>query len=99
MFNDTPTSNEQGVNDAIDSLLAEMSGLNGDSEEYATMVTQLTKLYSLKEIDNKVKSWKRVSAETLVVVGGNVLGIAMIVSHERASVLTSKALSLLLRTR
>jgi len=99
MFNENPTSNEVGVSTAIDSLLEEMASLNGDSEEFAQMNDQLTKLYALKEIDNNVKSWKRVSADTMAIVAGNLLGIVMIVSHERASILTSKALTLLMKMK
>lgn len=92
-------TNEVGVSDAINALLDEMSGYQGDSEEYAKLADQLLKLYSLKEVDHKVGSTKRISADTLAIVGGNVLGILMIVGHERTSMVTSKALSLLTKLR
>lgn len=99
MFNEKPVTNKDGVAEAITSLLEDMSGLNSDSPEYAKMVDQLTKLYALKEIDAKIDHPRRVSADTLAIVGGNILGIVMIVGHERASVLTSKALTLLSKVR
>lgn len=99
MFTEKLPDTKVGLNEAINSLLEEMSHLNGDSEEYAKMVEQLKTLYSLKEVDQKVDSWKRVSADTLAIVGGNILGIVMIVGHERASVLTSKALTLLTKLK
>lgn len=99
MFIEKNASNKIKVTEAINSLLDEMSGYPSDSPEYAKMVEQLTKLYALKEVDSKVDSPRRVSADTLAIVGGNILGIVMIVGHERASVLTSKALTLLTKLR
>lgn len=99
MFTKKPSTNKDGLTKAIDSLLEEMSDLNGDDPEYAKMADQLTKLYALKEIDHKVESNSRVSADTLAVVGANLAGILMIVGHERANVVTSKALSLLLKLK
>lgn len=99
MFNNKPADNKAGVAEAITALLDEMSGHSAESEAYASMVDQLTKLYALKEIDQKIDAPRRVSADTLAIVGGNILGIVMIVGHERASVLTSKAMTLLLKLK
>lgn len=94
MFKKTPKETD-GLENAITVLLHEMSGHQGDSEEYAKMVVQLDVLYKLKEVDSK----KRVSADTLAIIGANLLGIVMIVGHERANVVTSKALGLLSKLR
>ena len=99
MFNTKPADNKAGVTDAINSLLEELSGHSSDTKEYAQIVDQLTKLYALKETDHKVDSNKRVSMDTLAIVGGNILGIVLIVGHERAAVLTSKALTLLTKVK
>lgn len=99
MFTKKSSTNKDGLTKAIDSLLEEMSDLNGDDPEYAKMADQLTKLYALKEVDHRVESTRRVSMDTLAVVGANLAGILMIVGHERANVVTSKALSLLLKLK
>jgi hypothetical protein len=83
------------LDEAINELFLEMAALSGDSEEYAKMADQLSKLYSLKEMDSK----KRVSPDTLAIVIGNLLGIVMIVGHERMNVVTSKALNFILKLR
>lgn len=98
MFNAKP-DNKVGVTEAINSLLEELSGHTSESQEYAQIVDQLTKLYALKEVDHKVGSNKRVSADTLAIVGGNIIGIVLIVGHERANMLTSKALTLLTKLK
>ncbi|UVK59319.1 hypothetical protein SEA_PHEROBRINE_36 [Gordonia phage Pherobrine] len=99
MFNREPNTNKDGVTAAIDELLAEMHEQDKDSEIYNDMVAQLTKLYELKEIDHKVDSPGRISMDTLAIVAANVVGIAMIVMHERENVITSKALPLLAKLR
>lgn len=99
MFTKKSSTNKDGLTKAIDSLLEEMSDLNGDDPEYAKMADQLTKLYALKEVDHRVESTHRVSMDTMAVVGANLAGILMIVGHERANVVTSKALSLLLKLK
>lgn len=81
--------------EAIDELFDEMSNYSGDSDEYAKRVDQLSKLYSLKEIDSK----KRVSPDTLAIVIGNILGITIIVGYERMNIVTSKALNFVLKLR
>lgn len=83
-------NDDQGLQNLIDQHVASMTN-EQDSVEYARKVDQLTKLYSLK--DNK----SRVSADTLAIVAGNLAGILLIVGHEKAHVVTSKALGFILK--
>lgn len=80
---------------AIDELLSKMLTINPLSDDYAKCIEQLTRLYALKEDNSK----KRVSADTLAVVLGNLAGIVLIVGHERAHVVTSKAIGFVLKAR
>ena len=82
---------EVAVNKAVRSLNVYDAG----SEEYREALDALVKLHKLKE-DEKPKP---VSKDTLVIVGANLLGILMIISHERVNVVTSKAIGILLRPR
>lgn len=84
-----------GLERTIDSLLNDMSSTMSDTEEYAQMVDQLCKLYPLRETDSP----KRVSPDTLAIVGGNLLGILMIVGYEHSHIMTSKALNFVLKLR
>lgn len=95
MFTPKSTTEESGLQKAIDEILREMSQHSSDTEEYAKMADQLTKLYSLKEVDSK----RRVSPDTLATVAANLLGIILIVGHERIHVVTSKALNFVLKLR
>lgn len=58
-----------------------------EGDEYAKVVDQLNKLYELRH-----KS--RISKETLATIAANVAGIVIILSHERAHVIASKAFGL-----
>jgi hypothetical protein len=71
----------------IDYALSELSGHDASSEEYAQIVDQLTKLNAIHDAKPK----DRLSKDTLAMVIGNLVGIIVIVGHERAHVITSKA--------
>jgi len=94
MFIMKPQKDDDQLIAAIDVLYAKMSDLSPESREYSAVVDQLQKLYSLK--DNS-KSY--VSPDTLAMVAGNLAGILLIVGHERAHVVTSKAINFLLKLR
>ena len=84
-----------GLDLAIAEIFREMQGFTADSDEYAQMADQLTKLYAIKTSDCP----NRLSKDTLAIVIGNVLGIVVIVGFERTNILTSKAIHLLFRLR
>lgn len=89
--NSEPTA----LQNAIDELFAAMAGVSEDSDEYTKMVVNLSALYKLKEQDSS----KRVSADTVALIAGNIAGILLIIGHERANVVTSKALSFVMKLR
>lgn len=91
---EVPT-NQAGLEKAIDSLLSEMQGFSGDTEEYGKMATQLERLYKLKEIDAP----RRVSPDTLATVITNLAGILLIIKYERLNIITSKALGFVAKLR
>lgn len=83
------------LEEAISQVHTQMSQIDADSEEYDRLTNQLTKLYKLREHNSRMP----VSPETLLVAGTNLLGIGMIVGHERAHVVTSKALSFITKLK
>lgn len=95
MFIKKTSHEDWALQKEIDALLLDMYNEDKGSKEYLTKVDQLVKLYSLKED----KSKNRVSADTLAIVAGNLAGILMIVGHEKAHVVTSKALGFILKAR
>lgn len=80
---------------AIDDVLKQMNDLSADSEEYARMVARLTEL-------NKIRtegSPKPVSRDVWVTTTANLLGIILIIAHERVNVITTKALGFIPKFR
>lgn len=88
MFTRKPVE-KTGLEKAIDDVHRQMETVEADSKEYSEMADNLTKLYKLREHDAR----PRVSPDTLAIVAGNLLGVIMIVGHERAHIITSKAMT------
>lgn len=83
---------------AIAKVFSDMKVIGSADEKFNTCMEHLERLYKLKEIDNNVAP-KKLSPDTIAIVVGNLAGILMIIGHERANVLTSKALNFVLRAR
>lgn len=79
-----PTLLETAIDDAI-------RYLDPNDDDYLKRVSGVETLYKLKKIDLPDK----VSADTKALILGNLAGILLIVSHERAHVVATKALGLL----
>jgi hypothetical protein len=95
MFQKPKDSNVQGLETTIDQLISRMSTEEEDSEDYTKMVDNLETLYKLKAETQP----DRVKLDTIAIVAGNLLGIIIIVGFEKSHVMTSKALSNLLKPR
>lgn len=95
----TPTPDDKPtLDEAIELLLLEMKSHEASTQEYSNCVDQLAKLYDIKkslEKDNK----KIVSYDQLLAVAGNLAGILLILNFERAGIVTSKALSFVMKTK
>lgn len=64
------------------------------SEDYVKLVQYRLQLDALMN-----KNSSPVSKETLVLAGTNLLGILLIIKHEHVNVISSKAMSLLMKVR
>lgn len=79
----------------IDKLVLALGDHEPTSEEFGTVVERLSKLHKIQE-DNKPES---ISPNTALLVGANLLGIGMIIKHEHLNVITSKAMSFIIKPR
>lgn len=80
---------------AITQALSDLQSFSVDSVEYAKGVGQIKELYKLKENNSK----KSVSPDVLVNAGANLIGILAILQYERVHVITSKALSFVMKLK
>lgn len=74
------------------SLFRELKHHAVDSKEYATILDHIVTLHGLR----KDEETAGVSKNTLALIGGNLLGIFMIIRHEQVNVVTSRAIGLLM---
>jgi hypothetical protein len=75
---------------AIDRAHKELVGKQITSDEYATILNRLSTLHEMQVAEKPA----RVSNDTLVIVGANLLGILLIIKHENVNVITSKAMNM-----
>jgi hypothetical protein len=95
MLGKKPNDEIQKLNTVIDRVLSDMIDYGPDSPEYPQLRKELSKLYALRD---KTTSKRRYSPDTLLLVGGNLLGIFIIVAYEHGHVITTKALSYIKKT-
>lgn len=79
----------------IESVLAKMSLVEPSTDEYQSMTKNLEVLYKAKSYEKD----RHISADTIAVVVGNLVGIILILYYEKADIITSKALGHILRGR
>jgi hypothetical protein len=95
MFSKTKPKYQLLLEDELEESLRLLSVHHRDSEEYAKMLGYIERLHGMIDKDKQPP----MSKDTLAAIGGNLLGIFMIIKHENLNVITSKALNFVLRTR
>ncbi len=99
MFN-RKVNNHATLDIAIDKAFKDLENHSADSDEFAKIMTQIDELYSYRYPHlKKVKDRKPVDINTLITAGSSLLGIGMIIGFEKANVLTSKALSFVVKPK
>lgn len=89
-----PEKKQNKIMQEIEYLHEELDNYDRASQEYSNIIKQIEVLYKL---DKEVKFV--IDPNTALVVGANILGILMILGYERAHVVTSKALSFVIKGR
>lgn len=90
-----PVDNPAKLQDLIDLVQTQMLSEDANSEEFREMADQLERLYAMK----KSNTSSRLSPDTAVAVAGNLLGIGLILNHERLHIVTTKALGFVMKTK
>jgi len=80
---------------AIDSILDDMAKFDASSDEYGEMAGNLEKLLKAKSYEKS----KGISPDTAIVVAANLIGIVLILKHEKVDIITSKALGFVMKGR
>lgn len=85
------------LEETIETLLLEMSLTESTSDEFGKLLDRLEKLHKMKAVEKDSRN--RVSPDAILTVGANLAGIVLILGFERAHIVTSKALSFVLKTK
>ena len=91
-----PKYYKRQIEDELERAIACLKTALTDSEEYAKMLTTVERLHGMLDEE---KPDRPISKETLATIGANLFGIFMIIKHERVNVITSKALSFVIRPK
>ena len=83
----------------ITSHIASMDGIGPETEEATIAASNLKTLMEARAIEDNIEKPWRPSADTVVLAAGNILGIGAILLFEQKGVITSKALSLLMKPK
>jgi hypothetical protein len=95
MFKPKTPAEPTSLDLAIDKLFTHMSAEYGDTDSYSKLADQLVKLQTLKDASRP----DRLSADAKATIAANLAGILLILNHERAGIVTSKALSFIQKLR
>lgn len=79
-------------NEVIQRLLDALADQEPGSAEFDAILDQITKLHALKP-EKSLR--KPLSYDTILLVASNLLGIGLVINHERLNVITTKAFGLL----
>lgn len=93
MFNRDKNVEDTDLQKAITALISQLDDHDASTEEYTTMVSNVKVLVEARQLEEATDKPNRPSADTMLSVGGSVLGILMILGFEKANVITSKGLS------
>lgn len=94
MFKKKPDYTADNLDKEINALLLDMYTMNRKTDaEYPKMVELLTKLYAQRE------TAKPMSADVKATIAANLAGILILVHHEKAHVITSKAIGFVQKLR
>lgn len=80
---------KNAIDELIASVISDMEYEDTASEKYQDLLAKLERLTALRE-----KKQQRIDPNTLVMVGGQLLGVLLVVMYEQKHVMTTKAFTL-----
>ena len=83
------------VDEAIGKVLTEMRTYDLDTKEYREAFEHLERLMRMRTEDRR----NRISPDTMAIVIGNLVSVLIIVGYERGHVMTSKAMTYVVKPK
>lgn len=94
MFKRKPKT-DTTTQDLIDTAKSQLFVHDADSKEYDDILNQIERLHKLLLKDKEAS----ISPDVVLTVAANLLGILLILNHERLNVVTSKAMSFVIKAK
>ena len=95
MLNRNKIVKNRKLEEEIEVVLDHIKDLTPGTEDYAAALNNLEALYKIRNVKMEI----RVKPETVLMVAGNLLGIVLILNHEKANVISTKALGFIMKGR
>jgi hypothetical protein len=95
MFGEFKKDESISLDEIIKRILLEMEVYGPESDEFPSLLAYLERLEKIKT----EKRRPRISLDTLVISGANILGIVLIISYEQKHVLVTKAKDFVMKLR
>ena len=95
MLNRNKIVKNRKLEEEIEVVLDHIKDLKPGTEDYAAALNNLEALYKIRNVKMEI----RVKPETVLMVAGNLLGIVLILNHEKANVISTKALGFIMKGR
>lgn len=94
MFTKTPKSPDS-IQKKIDELVASLKSMDVTDPKYSATIDQIDKLSKIANSQKK----QSFSPDAVLAAGVNLLGIVLIMNHERLHVVTTKALGFIVKSK
>lgn len=94
-MNINPWKKKSTLDEQIDDVHSQLEAEEVNSEEFEKLMAVLERLYKIKENQKS----DRVDAATKATIAGNLLGIVLILHHERVHVISTKALGFVTKNK
>lgn len=95
MFKRKQKNDNTTTQELIDTAKSQLFTHEADSPEYDSILNQIERLHKLLLKDKEAS----ISPDAMLTVGANLLGILLILNHERLHVVTSKAMSFVIKAK
>lgn len=95
MFNAKRISKREQLDEEIQTVISNLAFIHPKDEDYETVAANLERLYTIRGLKTK----NRVSPDTIAIIAANLLGIGLILHYEKLDVISTKAMSFVMKGR
>lgn len=95
MFRTKRISNSRQLDEEIKTVTGNLAFIHPKDEAYEVVAANLNRLYEIRDLTTK----SRISPDTVAIIAANLLGIGLILRYEELDVISTKAMSFVMKGR